>query len=244
MSVDAPRYLRRIEQLKAVDRSVLDVQKLRIATEGALSLYYGPFDDINRSAKLVLIGLTPGWTEVQIAYRTYQESRTAEESQRTAMRTVKQSASFAGMRNRLCSWLDQLGVPNWLGIETTTDLFSHRRDLLHPTSLIRYPVFVGPGRRNYTGHSPRPLDSAMLMGVIAECLEPELAALPDALIVPMGKSVNETLKAIAVSEERCLYGFPHPSGANAHAPREFAEHSDAMRHTVASFAERAARVDG
>lgn len=46
------------------------------------------------------------------------------------------------MRKNLIEMLDGLERPKALGIVSGALLFSDRRDLLHTTSAIRYPVFV------------------------------------------------------------------------------------------------------
>lgn len=58
----------------------------------------------------------------------------------------------------------------------------------------------------------------MLRRYIRELLAPELAKLPDALVIPLGVSVD-TAVALLVGDgkldpARCLIGFPHPSGRN------------------------------
>jgi hypothetical protein len=48
----------------------------------------------------------------------------------------------------------------------------------------------------------------------------ELESVPEAVIVPLGKSVEEVLAVLAaegrIRPGRWLSGFPHPSGANGH----------------------------
>jgi hypothetical protein len=55
----------------------------------------------------------------------------------------------------------------------------------------------------------------------------ELGQVPQAAIIPLGRSVSEVLDYLASRESiergRCLLGFPHPSGANDHRVREFEE---------------------
>src|SRR5262249_7443381 len=129
-----------------------------------------------------------------------------------------------------------LRVPPALGLESTTSLFTTDQALLHTTSVIRYPVLIGPDLANYRGRSPEPTKSKLLMSIVEDLLVPELASLNGALIVPMGRAVANTLRAIGVGAGRCLYGFPHPSGANGHAPKQFAANFPAMRAVIAAQA--------
>ena len=61
--------------------------------------------------------------------------------------------------------------------------------------------------------------------------------MPDALIVPLGNAVSAALEYLAdrgdVSAERCLFGFPHPSGANGGRVRDFTARQQELREKVA-----------
>jgi hypothetical protein len=210
-----------------------------LGKEGKLAVYYAPLDWINAEARLVLVGLTPGWSQTKIAYEECCRALRQGISEDGASKAAKAGASFAGMRKRLCGWLDDLGVDDWLGIDTTNELFGERRDLVHTTSLIRYPVFVGSGASNYSGYNPTPINSSVLRSIIDTVLLPELAQLSDSLIVPMGRSVATALAAAGLDAGRCLFGFPHPSGANGHGPRQFATERDAMQRVVKRMPGRA-----
>jgi hypothetical protein len=129
--------------------------------------------------------------------------------------------------------LDALGLPKALGISTLS-LFDEKYDLLHTTSAIRYPVFVDGA--NYTGHRPRPLDSSILAAFVEEQLGAELASAGNALIIPLGNAVERCLDFLVrrdhLPRERCLFGFPHPSGANGHRARLFSERRDDLQRTL------------
>ena len=131
-----------------------------LGQERKLAVYYAPLDWINADARIVLVGLTPGWSQTKIAFEECSAALRQRVSEDGASKAAKAKASFAGMRNRLCGWLDDLAVDDWLGLGTTDELFDHRRDLVHTTSLIRYPVFVGAAAKNYTGYQPTPVNSA------------------------------------------------------------------------------------
>jgi len=127
--------------------------------------------------------------------------------------------------------LDALNLPNFLGIHSSSDLFCKDNSLLHSTSVIRYPVFIGT--QNYTGNNPRLVKSPFLMRFTRQILVPELESIPNAVIVPLGKSVEEVLTILA-AEKRIrpgcwLSGFPHPSGANGHRVRQFNENRASLK---------------
>jgi hypothetical protein len=218
-----------------VDRSILDRDELLVGREGRLSVFYAPFDSTSSRARIVLLGLTPGWQQMRIAIETYRAVREQGESVDNAQRAVKAAASFAGMRSRIAGWLDELEVNRAVGVASSAELFDDPWRL-HTTSLVRYPVFVGEAMANYRGVSPRPEVSTLLRSIITGLLLPELGSLPQALIVPMGAAVARALVSLEVPFlDRCLIGFPHPSGANGWANRQFAENRDRLRAAVASW---------
>jgi hypothetical protein len=52
----------------------------------------------------------------------------------------------------------------------------------------------------------------------------------------MGIAVSAVLNAVSdIGLARCLVGFPHPSGANGWAVKQFAEHRDEMLLKVRSL---------
>lgn len=219
-----------------IDRSVLDRHDLLVGREGRLSVFYAPVDSINVKAKVVLVGLTPGWQQMRIAIDTYCSARRERLSPDRAQESAKGAASFAGMRNRIVMWLDELGLQRRLGIPSTGVLFDDRA-LLHTTSLIRYPVFVGEQHTNYRGVSPKPEDSPLLRGLISDLLVPELASIPNALVVPMGSAVSRAITHLTLTNsDRCLIGFPHPSGANGHGPKQFVSSRPTMMKQVQDWA--------
>jgi len=184
----------------------------------------------------VLVGVTPGWQQMRLAFEACRDALINQCGDDECFAAVKATAAFAGMRTRITAWLDDLGVASWLDIESTSALFEERRDLVQGTSAIRYPVFVSDDLRNYTGSSPSPDRSELLMSIVSARLVPELASLPSALVVPLGNAVSRLLTLLAdVDPSRCLLGFPHPSGANGHAPKQFASERDALRRKVSSL---------
>ena len=70
-------------------------------------------------------------------------------------------------------------------------------------------------------------------------LAPELAAIPDALVVPLGSCVTDATRLLvgngSLDSARCLLGFPHPSGGNGYRVQQYREQQAAMRATVARW---------
>jgi hypothetical protein len=202
---------------------------------GKLAQYYAPFDYVNRDARLVIAGITPGWNQMEIATRVARDGLLRGQSTTAILATAKYAASFAGsMRSNLVSMLDALGLPGFLNIASTGELFTTAENLLHPTSAIRYPVFKDGG--NYAGANPHPLKDAYLLGFVENTLAADLDAASSALVVPLGKSVEDSIhhliKQGCLDPARCLTGFPHPSGANGHRLRQFAENRSQLHKKI------------
>ena len=67
----------------------------------------------------------------------------------------------------------------------------------------------------------------------------EIEMLSDALIIPLGKSVEEILKGLIdekiITEEQCLLCFPHPSGANGHRKKQFELNRKQLQQKIEKF---------
>jgi hypothetical protein len=218
-----------------VSRSTVLTDAFCLWRDGQLAIYYAPFHVVNRNSRIALVGITPGPQQVAAAARAAAEAMAAGKSHEEAVWAAKRVGSFAGgMRANLTSKLDQIGVAAALDLRTCALLFGERRDLLHTTSALRWPVMVGG--RGYSGHRPGMLDHPVLKRAVETTLCDELAAIPDALIVPLGVAVEEALHHLTalgrLDAERCAFGFPHPSGANGHRARMFAERRDRLKTAV------------
>ena len=192
-------------------------ERLVLSRAGDLAVCYAPFDHIERGAKLVIVGITPGAQQARNALAEARRNLLAGASVDAALRAAKTYASFSGpMRANLVAMLDHVGLSRSLGLASTADVWTTRTDLVHFTSALRYPVFLNG--KNYTG-SPSMTGVPILKSLLDECLAEEVRALPGALWVPLGPTATEGLgwlmKQGSLPRERVLVGLPHPSGANA-----------------------------
>lgn len=77
---------------------------------------------------------------------------------------------------------------------------------------------------------------------IDQVLAAELAATPEALVIPFGgaasQAVDRALQAADLPAGRALRGFPHPSGANGHRKRQFEANRDRLSQAVTDWAAR------
>lgn len=184
--------------------------------EGLVS-YYAPFDYVNEQAKLVLVGVTPGFTQARNALIEAQRKLKAGDSNRVALRAAKQTGAFSGsLRPNLVGMLDYLKLNQWLGIATCDDLFGKSSHLSQTTSVLRFPVFIN--NENYNG-TPNMTKHPMLQKMLKQYFAKEVEMLGDALYIPLGPSATQALTWLGaqglIDGSRVIDGLPHPSGANA-----------------------------
>jgi hypothetical protein len=213
-------YLRNVSETELA-REIETPSRLRLdgAVSGRrdLTVAYAPFDHINLGADVVLVGLTPGRYQMAAALREARRLLRSGASVAGAAAGAKVHASFSGpMRSNLVAMLDRVGLAAHLGLDSTAALWGAAADRVHFTSALRYPVFVNGA--NYSGN-PDLLRVPLLRDHLARWFGEELAALPCAIIVPLGPKVAAAVEAAAATQgfdrERVLSGLPHPSGANA-----------------------------
>lgn len=208
-------------------------------------IQYAPFDFVNPDARLVLVGLTPGRQQAVNALNAAAEALRTGADPASAKLAAKHTGSFSGaLRTNLIDLLDHFGVQQLLGLGSCAALFADRGELVHFTSVLRYPVFNTDG----SNYNRSPLAHPELERCVREGFFAELRQLsPTALFVPLGDRAGEALR-LAVHEDRIaadrvLNGLVHPSGANAERiayqlgrkPREYlSTQVDAARIDAAS----------
>lgn len=192
-------------------------EELRIAKDGDVEVWYAPFEYINPAARLVIVGITPGRTQMMNALRECRTQLERGAGDVTALIEAKQTAAFSGaMRPNLIAMLDRVGIQKMLGLASCAALFSDKSELVQTTSVLRNPVFVDG--ENYNGN-PNMVRHPLLQHQLIEGFGQDAAALPGAVFVPLGDKVSQALFYLAdrglIARERILEGLPHPSGANA-----------------------------
>ncbi|SEG26394.1 hypothetical protein [Paenibacillus sp. UNC499MF] len=204
---------------------------------GRLAMYYAPHNEFIRpAARVVIVGITPGWTQMKTAFETARAGLLQGLPEGEIVRKAKEAARFSGsMRRNLISMLDELELHRYLGLPSSEELFAQGTGtVLHTTSLLRYPVFVQG--KNYTGAQPPLLSNKFLRETAVAFTKEELDRQPRALIIPLGRTVEGLLHLMEeegfLGQCGILHGFPHPSGANGHRHKQFADHRDAMKRRL------------
>ncbi|MEQ1545539.1 hypothetical protein [Methyloglobulus sp.] len=182
---------------------------------GDINIYYAPFECINPDARVVLVGITPGPTQMINANNEARRTLQAGKSGMEAIRAAKNVGAFSGelLRRNLINQLNHWGFHDWLGIKDSSELFSTFRHMLHTTSLLRYPVFIK--ENDYRG-TPDMIKNPLLRKYLFENFVIEVEALKNAVFVGLGPQVQKILERLIqeriLESNRVIGGMLHPSG--------------------------------
>ena len=197
-------------------------EDLRIYSDRTIEVWYAPLGESTYKPKLWILGITPGWNQMRIAYKAAADALSCGLTPAEAVASKKPQVAFAGsMRANLITMLDELGFAEIFDVQTSANLFGTEH--IRTGSVLRYPVFKN--QSNYTGSAPKPTQHPVLVEMLDIILANELQSVGRCLILPLGKAVENALEYSAakgrVDLSHVLLGFPHPSGANGHRMRQF-----------------------
>ncbi len=197
--------------------STVNRQALTLADDGQVSVLYAPFEHRPASARLIIVGITPGIVQAEKALLEARRLLLSGAADADALRGAKLTASFSGSQTRanLVAMLDAIGAHQLFGLASTSELFKPGSECVHFTSALRYPVFVAG--QNYNG-SPHMIRTPLLRATIERHLAEEVEAFPDALWLPLGPkpalALNYLVSGGKLRASQVLDGIPHPSGLN------------------------------
>lgn len=222
-----------IQSLPLQDRyskEELLIPELLIEKKDTIEIYYAPHNEyINPTAKVFIIGITPGFQQMSTAIAAARKGLELGEEIEIIQYQCKAAGRFSGpLRKNIISMLDDIGLNTVLKINSCSDLFAKKDYLLHTVSLIPYSVFVN--KKNYSGHTPNLIKNEFLMNYVYENFIKEYGSLENkeqVLLIPLGKAVEEVLARLEaegrIGKHQILKGFPHPSGANVNRLTQFNE---------------------
>jgi hypothetical protein len=180
------------------------------------TLRYVPFEYVNREARLVIVGITPGPTQLEESYSTAQRQLRAGAPKHQAMHEIKKVGAFGGdsMRPNLIRMLRLFSIGQFLRIDDEASLWGSNASLFHATSLIPHAAFRHG--RPFAGSFRDIQKSAVFSECFRDCFLPEFTELGNqALFLGLGPTVADAL-AWCVSQgllraHQVLGAFPHPS---------------------------------
>ncbi|CAF1745210.1 hypothetical protein NRS6084_02150 [Bacillus subtilis] len=102
----------------SLTKSDLFISPFHLHQENELDIYYSPHNEyINRTATIVIAGITPGFSQMKTAYETAVESLRQGRTLGQMAVDTKIAAGFSGsMRHNLITMLDLCGLPQAFGI--------------------------------------------------------------------------------------------------------------------------------
>ena len=215
------KFIKKITSLEKINQKTIVNKNFLIEKDKNIEIYYAPFDYINQKAKIMIVGITPGFQQMLQSYFVINEGK--------SLKIVKDQSSFKGsMRVNLIKFLNELEVNKYLKIKSCESLFNKDSNLVHTTSLVKYPVF--DKGKNYSGSNI--LKKRILINFIEKNFVKELRKLQDVIIVPLGNTVSSTIDHLNEKfnlKLKCfLKGFPHPSGLNGRRNQQFKENKFSM----------------
>ncbi len=191
--------------------------------ERDMSCYYAPFDHVNHDAKIIIVGITPGRTQMNRALMAAQQALQHNQSDTLTLQQVKQYASLSGsMRSRIVAMLNRLGYADKLGLHCCSQLWAEHHSLVHFCSILKYPIFIKG--KDYNGQVNLHSIPALQHLLMNQFVQDISTISPDALIVPLGEMVANILTELSDTNqikqplplfEKSVIAPPHPSGANA-----------------------------
>lgn len=192
------------------------LEPLTLHREGNLTVAWAPFDHVAIGARLAIVGITPGRQQAENAFAAFRLALADGMPPAEASRHAKLTGAFSGpMRQNLVAMADHIGLARVLGMRSVAEAFDPARELIHLTSALRHPVFVGG--ENYNG-SPDLLRTPVLRRIVETHLAAEVQSLPQAIWLPLGPKPAAALAHLVglglLDRNRILDGLPHPSGAN------------------------------
>lgn len=233
-------YKHDIQSLPSITEEAIRSERFLIKSDEKkkIDIYYAPFEYVNRDAKVVIVGITPGLFQMKQSYTTVWNNRDTQISDEKLLHEVKKQSSFQGpMRKNLITMLDELQMHAHLGIASTSYLFDTYTHLVQTNSVIKYPVFYRG--KNYNGSTPNMIRTEKLMAYILESFVKEMEMMYRPLVIPLGVNVSYLLEFLMennhMKEHTILHGFPHPSGGNGHRHRQFAENKEDMKKKLEDF---------
>jgi len=193
---------------------VIRDKRLLLDSDKKCSIYYAPFEYMNPSAKIVLVGITPGPTQMVNANNEARRALLAGKNHEITIKQAKDVGGFSGepMRSNLINQLNHWNVHKWLGLQDSAELFHSSINLLQTTSLLRYPVFVDD--KAYRG-TPNMLKQTLLKKYLFDYFVSEIKKFNDAVFFTLGPEVKKVIDSLikegAIEKDKVITGLTHPS---------------------------------
>lgn len=213
-------FARFAEDLKRYGKSGVGRAEFELGRQDKNSLRYIPFEHINRDAKIVIVGITPGPTQLGLAYETAQSLLKAGRPADEVLREAKKHGGFGGpkVKPNLLKLLKHFSFDRILGVSQIESLWGSNARLMHTTSVVPHAAFtVKKGRETPFADDFEDVWSCDLFReCFLDCFVPSLAEInSNAMYIGLGRCPEQALAwCVAhglLREEQVLGAFCHPS---------------------------------
>lgn len=202
--------------LKRLGQGGVGEPEFSLGTDGKYSLQYIPFEHVNADAKLVIVGITPGNNQLDLAYQTAQKLLKAGRPDDEILTEVKKVGAFGGpaMKPNLLKILRHFHFERLLGIDDVATLWEGNANLLHSTSTVPHAAFKSGDM--FAGSFEDVLASPLLRGCFLDCFVPSAREMnKNALFVGLGPCPSAALEWCVqegvLDRAQVLGSFCHPA---------------------------------
>ena len=122
------KYSIEIRKLDSFDKKSILNEKFLLLSKNNMEIYYAPHNEIIiNNARVFIVGITPGWSQTSIAYKTAHDGLMNNLDYETIKKECKRNSRFAGsMRKNLIEMLDELKLNEKLNINSCLELFENK----------------------------------------------------------------------------------------------------------------------
>lgn len=249
MNIDMfDEYAERLERhgIKGVGNPTFELGR-----EGKYSLRYIPFEYVNKDAKLVIVGITPGPTQLELAYQTAQDMLRIGKTKTNTLIEIKKYGSFGGknMRPNLVKMLNHFKFDRILGINDINELWNSQAHLLHSTSVLPHAAYEMKKGEDamFNGSFEQVMKCDLFRACFLNCFVPSVQNMnPDALYIGLGvcptHALNWCVNQGYIRVEQVLGSLSHPSSNGGSSVQYFLREKrlenlnpkDPIRHSARS----------
>jgi hypothetical protein len=212
-----PIFLSRYRDLiSAQGKAAVRTIGARLAAHEKDVLDYIPFEHIERGARLVIVGITPGPTQLKLSYEEAGRLIRSGASDEVVLREAKRVAGFGGssMRPNLVRMLNHFDFAGIYGLPDVEALWGSDTHLLHSTSVVPHAAFRKDSM--FAGSFAEVMASPVFRESFLRDFVGSIPELnPDARFVALGRTARDALDwCVAnshLSRDQVLGAFAHPS---------------------------------
>lgn len=202
--------------LKRLGMAGVGVEDFSLGHVGKYKLQYVPFEHVNREARLVIVGITPGNNQLDLAYGKAQELLWAGWPDGEILAEIKKAGAFGGsaMKPNLLKMLRHFHFEKILGIDDVGSLWDGNAGLLHSTSTVPHAAFKAG--KMFAGSFNEVMASPLLRECFIDCFISSAEEMnKDAFFIGLGPCPQAALEWCVqegvLSRKQVLGALCHPA---------------------------------